>query len=132
MRIYVSGPMTGFLNQNREAFSAAAAKLRSQGHFAINPHDLTQIFGTEKEIAAAFAAAYMEPKSFVNIGNYDAHCRKLMLAQSVMAADLAAVRSCDAIYLLRGWEKSRGVKKELTEAGMCGLKVFLEREPEKP
>lgn len=125
MRIYISGPMTGFPNQNREAFSAAAAKLRSQGHFAINPHDLTNIFGTPEEIAEAFAAAYMKPKSFTSIENHDAHCRKLMLARSVMDADLAALRSCEAIFLLHGWEKSRGARKELAEAGMYGLRVFL-------
>lgn len=48
------------------------------------------------------------------------------LAQSVMDADLAAVRSCDAIYLLRGWESSRGAKKELAEAIKCGLLVKQE------
>ena len=50
------------------------------------------------------------------------------LARAVMDADLAAVRSCDAIYLLRGWENSRGAKKELAEALKHGLKVMLEGE----
>ena len=43
-----------------------------------------------------------------------------------MDADLAAVRSCDAIYLLKGWESSRGAKKELAEAMAHGLKVMQE------
>jgi hypothetical protein len=50
----------------------------------------------------------------------------MALAESIMSADLAAVRSCDAIYLLRGWESSRGSKKELNEAIRCGLEVMLE------
>ena len=49
-----------------------------------------------------------------------------ILAQSIMDADLAAVRSCDAIYLLRGWENSRGAKKELAEAIARRLQVMLE------
>ena len=43
-----------------------------------------------------------------------------------MDADLAAVRSCDAIYLLRGWENSRGAKKELAEAIAHGLTILQE------
>lgn len=38
----------------------------------------------------------------------------------------AAVRSCDAIYLLKGWESSKGSKKELAEALANGLEVILE------
>ena len=48
------------------------------------------------------------------------------LARAVMDADLAAVRSCDAIYLLRGWESSRGAKKEFAEALAHGLQVIQE------
>lgn len=47
-------------------------------------------------------------------------------ARAVMDADLAAVRSCDAIYLLRGWETSRGAKKELAEALAHDLQIMLE------
>ena len=45
-----------------------------------------------------------------------------------MDADLAAVRSCDAIYLLKGWENSRGAKKEFAEAVKHDLMVLLEKE----
>jgi hypothetical protein len=52
--------------------------------------------------------------------------KRTALARSILAADLAAVRSCDAIYLLRGWENSRGAKKELSEALANGLQVMQE------
>ena len=116
MRIYISGPMTGFPNQNREAFSAAAAKLRSQGHFAINPHDLTNILGTPEEIEKSFQAFYCYLRS-ENLTS---------LALNVMSADIAAVRSCEAIYLLRGWEDSRGARKELAVAIKYKLKILQE------
>lgn len=117
MRIYISGKMTGCPDLNRPAFDEAERRLTAQGHFVINPHDITPIFGTAEEIAGSFAAYYENDKAFGG-----------SLAQCVMDADLAAVRSCDAIYLLRGWENSRGAKKELTEAIAHGLQVMLEDE----
>jgi hypothetical protein len=48
------------------------------------------------------------------------------IAKEIMQADIAAVRSCDAIYLLRGWETSRGAKKELAEAIAHGMTIMQE------
>lgn len=36
-KIYVSGPMTGLPNHNKEAFNAAASQLRSEGFYVMNP-----------------------------------------------------------------------------------------------
>ena len=119
MRIYISGPMTGILDHNTHAFNAAASRLRKQGHFVINPAELSLTFGTAEEIANSFEAYYKGAAQTYPNGSFH-------LAQCVMDADLAAVRSCDAIYLLRGWESSRGAKKELAEAIKCGLEVRQE------
>ena len=124
MRVYCSGPMTDYPNLNRPAFDAAEKRLSEQGHFVINPHDLSAQFGMPEELAEAFAAAYAKPLQ--NVGSYEEHARRLRLANAVMDADLAAVRSCDAIYLLRGWENSRGAKMELAEALKHGLQVMQE------
>ena len=115
MRIYISGPMTGHPDHNAPAFFEAKKRLREQGHFVINPYELSGMFGRVDEIADSFAAYYENDKAFGG-----------SLAQCVMDADLAAVRSCDAIYLLRGWESSRGARKELAEAIKCGLEVRQE------
>ena len=116
MRVYISGRMTSMPNHNRPAFDAAEKRLSAQGHFVINPVNISCTFGTPEEIAASFAEAY-------TVNEYMPEAR---LARSVMDADLAAVRSCDAIYLLRGWESSRGAKKELAEALAHGLQVMQE------
>ena len=113
MRLYLSGPMTGLPDHNRAAFDAAATRLRAQGHFVINPAELSALFGSEEEIGDAFKEAYADPLS--SAVSYEGHCKRMTLASSIMSADLAAVRSCDAIYLLRGWENSRGAKKELAD-----------------
>ena len=131
MRVYCSGPMTGKPDLNRTAFDAAEKRLTAQGHFVINPHRISELFGTAAELSASFKEYY---RLLSNYGE-DAFNNSLMclmakyrtrLARSVMDADLAAVRSCDAICLLRGWETSRGAKKELAEALAHGLTVMQE------
>lgn len=39
-RLYLLGPMTGIFDDNRPAFNAAAAKLRSLGFDVVNPAEL--------------------------------------------------------------------------------------------
>lgn len=115
-RIYLSGPMTNVPDLNRPAFFAAEKRLTAGGNFVINPHRIRALFGTAEELAEAFAAVYIinecQPES--------------RLARAVMDADLAAVRSCDAIYLLKGWRRSRGARRELAEALKYGLEIFEE------
>lgn len=129
MRVYLSGPTTGKPNLNRPAFDAAERRLTAQGHFVINPHRISAPFGTAEELAESFADFYfVEDQNRLN-RFYETSRemeKRIILARAVMDADLAAVRSCDAIYLLRGWESSRGAKKELAEALAHGLKVMQE------
>ena len=123
MRIYCSGPMTGKPYHNRPAFDAAAKRLREQGHFVINPAELSAIFG--KDIQLAFRI-YYDPSDARGISSIEEGNCLYKTAKSVMDADLAAVRSCDAIYMLRGWETSRGAKRELKEALEHGLTIMQE------
>lgn len=121
-RIYISGKMTGCPDHNRPAFDAAERRLTAQGHFVINPVNISVTFGTAGELAKSFAALYGQTP-FGGFGYSPS------LARAVMDADLAAVRSCDAIYLLRGWETSRGAKRELAEALAHKLEIILEGAP---
>lgn len=136
MRVYLSGPMTGKPDLNRPAFDAAEGRLRKQGHFVINPHRLSEQFGTPSVLEASFKAYYRlldgtsTPKDIrgkewdFKFKEFDEH--SAIIARAVMDANLTAVRSCDAIYLLRGWESSRGARKELAEALVHGLMVMQE------
>ena len=40
MILYISGPITGIVDDNRYAFKTAAARLRNVGYEVINPHDI--------------------------------------------------------------------------------------------
>ena len=138
MRIYISGPMTGIPDGNRPAFDAVEERLTAQGFFVINPHHISDLFGTEEELKASFKAYYRllddtsTPEGIhgkvwdVKFKELDEHSS--IIARAVMAADIAALNSCDVIYLLRGWQSSRGAKKELEVALRNGLKVMLQED----
>lgn len=129
MRIYISGKMTGCPDLNRPAFDAAERRLTESGHFVINPHRISGLFGTAEELAKSFAIHYDLPGARVGLHFPDlVHGQDL--AHAVMDADLAAVRSCDAIYLLKGWKTSRGARRELAEALKYGLEIFEEGDEE--
>lgn len=43
-----------------------------------------------------------------------------------LRADIKALLTCNAIYLLAGWERSRGATVEKTVAEACGMQVLYE------
>lgn len=121
--------MTGYPALNRPAFDAAEKRLREQGHFVINPNRISALFGTAEKLEASFAVYYRMLDLDANFFNHTPATQTLertRIARAVMDADLAAVRSCDAIYMLKGWESSRGARKELAEALAHGLQVMQE------
>lgn len=129
MRIYISGRMTGCPDHNRPAFDAAEKRLAARGHSAINPHRIGEPFGTAEDQAASFAEYYRMldlDDDFLNHTPSTQTLERTRIARAIMDAELAAVRSCDAIYLLRGWESSRGAKRELAEALQYNLKIMQE------
>jgi hypothetical protein len=99
MRVYVSGPMSDVPGLNRQAFAFAAFFLGSMGYRAVNPHDLSPA-----RINGETDADY-----------YD-RCLEI---------DLRELGSCDAIFLLPGWESSNGARREFSRAMELGLVVMM-------
>ena len=98
MTIYISGPMSGIANLNHEAFDAAEKELESRGYIVVNPHDLTpERLPGEK------------PDDFY---------------ERCMAIDLEALEHCDGIFLLPGWQASKGALREYKRAIELGLEVM--------
>ena len=93
MKIYIAGPMTGLPEYNYPAFRAAAVLLRGEGHEVVNPVELGEKYGTADEINT-------DPVKFADL----------------ILEELDALATCDAIYLLPGWEKSPGTRRELEVA----------------
>lgn len=97
--IYIAGPMSGLPDNNFSKFFDAEARLLADGWEPINPSRFSGIFGEQP-------AGKM----------LDACCE----------AERAAIPHCDAIYLLKGWENSKGAKRELAVALQHNLEVIVE------
>ena len=97
MRVYLSGPMKGYPDNNFRAFHSAARRLRDCGLDVVNPAEI----GVDGDAT--------DP------GFYNRCLR----------ADIRAMMDCDAIVLMRGWQDSNGANLELHIAHRVGMRVLL-------
>lgn len=97
-RCYIAGPMTGYPGHNFEAFHKEALRLRLKGFDVISPAELE-----EKE-------GLLPRKSW----------------EYYLRRDLAELVKCDKVSILKGWEKSRGARLEITVARALGMGLYDE------
>lgn len=104
-RIYIAGPMTGKPDLNRAEFDRAEKFIDESSEYdsiSFNPHQIARMLGwTEKTPLSTIA--------------------------STLLLDLA---SCDAIYMLRGWQDSKGATAEHAVAKWIGLEIIYQGEAE--
>lgn len=96
MKVFISGPMSGKPNYNRAAFFKAQEELEKHGYSVWNP-------------------AWLAYPSDTEFTKDDMHI-----------IDFAALRRCDAIYMLKGWKHSKGAQEECEYAIMRGLMIMYE------
>jgi hypothetical protein len=119
MNIYVAGPMRGIPQFNFPAFNSAAKRLRASGHSVFNP--------AERDIAE-------HGDDFVkdnDTGSEEQATQDFGFdLREALGDDLAWIcKHADAIYLLTGWEDSRGAKAEKAVAEALNLEVYYEYQP---
>jgi hypothetical protein len=110
--IYIAGPMRGIPKYNFPAFDAAAERLYNEGWDAVNPADLDRALG-------------FDPEDFPADFDWTSLDSGLSL-KDIVKKDLDAIQQCDAIFMLAGWERSKGAKAELAVAIWLDLEVLFE------
>lgn len=107
-RVYIAGPIKdtpGAINN----FSKAAEYLKRKGHTPISPIGILP-WNHDGPCPTTYSAG--------EGSEHDAAC--------YLRSDLAALLWCDAIFMLRGWEKSRGASAELFVAQTIGIPITFQ------
>ena len=113
LRIYVSGPMSGYEDANETAFRLGAEWVRYVlGAEAIVPHDLV-------------VADHAGPCPAGRLGASTKAASGLHLEACYLRNDYTALLSADGIVMLPGWRASWGAKHELTLAADIGLRIWF-------
>jgi hypothetical protein len=106
MRIYIAGPMRSIPYYNFPEFAKAREKLLLEGFDVVSPADLDLAVGVNPYgLPVDYDWSTLPPG---------------MDFEACLKRDTEAVLSCDAIFMLRGWERSKGARAELALAEWAG------------
>lgn len=110
-RYYLAGPMSGIENLNFPAFHREAAYLRGLGHEIVSPAEVN--VGAD----ALVASGALPPEQHAEHWT------------ACMRRDIVQLVACDGIFMMPGWERSKGASLEHYIARQLGLRVvYLQRE----
>lgn len=102
MKIYIAGPMSGYPEHNFPAFFEAEKTLHRRFAWVgldvevVNPAKINEHLGTDQE--------------------WHVYLRN----------DIKQLVECDTIYLLKGWEASKGATLEFHIAERLGMKIYYQ------
>lgn len=96
-KVYISGPMRGVEDMNREAFDLIARTLNRLDFEAVNPHRFN-VSTTSGDI--------------------------LLTDEEWIEVDILALKHCDAIFMLPGWQDSAGASLEWGDAVELGIPAY--------
>lgn len=101
--IYIAGPMAGLPELNYPAFYKAEKELMKAGWRVVNPARFDAVFNVYNE--------GIEGK----------------MLDAVCESERAVIPFLDAIYLLKGWQESKGARLELQVALEHNLEIIIEK-----
>ena len=102
MKVYLSGPMRGIEDFNREEFAKATRWLQARGHKVFNPREMDTPDTEERYKRDPLGVA-----------------RECFLRETHYICTEA-----EAVVCLSGWQESRGARAERALAEAIGLKVW--------
>ena len=121
IRTYIAGPMKSLKLFNFPAFDEARNLINNywNGFIAVSPADIDRDHG--------FDPIHLPDDYDWSVIPVQAGTR-----EEIIRRDIDAVLSCDAIYMLPGWEHSAGAKAELHLARWAGKKIYHHKDAVKP
>ena len=107
MKIYCAGPMTGYPDFNFPAFMQAEENFKRLGDTIFNPARMDiEADGIDRE-------------------GMSGH-EEVPNLKEIARRDVDAIFQCDMIYMLRGWENSKGARAEHALANWIGLEIIYQ------
>ncbi len=112
-KVYLAGPMRGCPQFNFPAFYDAAARLRAQGYYVFNPAERdNDKHGADIGVGNPTGDVELATKK---------HGFSL---REALAADMKFIcEEAEAIFLLPGWEQSKGATAERATAEALSLEI---------
>lgn len=111
MKIYISGGISGLpTEQRKQQFATAAAQIRTVGHEPVNPFECIP----ESHNGPC-------PRGYAEGESHSSACH--------LKGDILALLDCDGIYMLDGWELSRGARLEHSIACDTGKIIWYPGQP---
>jgi hypothetical protein len=110
-KVYVAGPMQGYPDFNFPAFAFATNVLRSEGHFVFSPAERDLERDAQAVVSATGDLKEAESKGF-------------SLREALYDDTKFICKEATAIYMLRGWENSKGAQAEWALARALSLKIW--------
>lgn len=107
MRVYISGAIAGKPDGNRPLFQQYEEYFTQGGHEVVNPHKVDHAHE-----GPCHGKSTERPGDPHKYGCY-------------LLADIKALSNCEAIFMLPGWQGSRGARTEHAYATACGLPFIL-------
>lgn len=102
LKIYIAGPMSGYPGLNWDAFDRKERELTAAGWDVVNPARMDREIGVNPD----------------SLGEYD--------YEDAARRDIDALFGCDAIYLMAGFQFSKGACWERALAKHWGIKRYYE------
>ena len=101
---YIAGPMVGVEEYNFPAFDEATAKFKEQGFEVINPSDIARKNAYAKNVGVS----------------------ELSIRDYALPDLLQLIKKATHIYMLNGWQYSKGAKAEHAVAEWLGLTIIYQ------
>ena len=117
MKIYIAGKMRGVPYYNFPAFDEAKKKLQASGWEVQSPADMDRMVGFDAMACKSNHDWNSTPDGFSKI--------------DCVTRCIEAVMVCDAIYMLDGWDKSKGARAEKAVAEWMGKDVIYDNDQNK-